>query len=86
MVDSLDDLQASMRRHTLILEQPNIPDEIVQLMEDEKIFELQGDYGNPGIGDPIEVDYLLIETDRGLQELRMFNRGIMLFRKNDETF
>ena len=86
MADSLDDLQTSKGRHTTILEQPNIPDEIMQVMEDERIFQLQGDYGNPDLGDPIEVDHLLIETDRGLHELRVFNRGIMLLMTNDDTF
>jgi len=84
MVDGLDDLQTSKDRQTSILEAPNIPDEIMKVMEEEKIFELQGDFGNPSLGDPIEVDHLLIETDRGLHELRVLNRGIMLLMTNDE--
>ncbi len=86
MAESLDNPQLLQGRKTTALEQPNIPDEIRQVIEEERIFELQGDYGNPGLGDPIEVDHLLIETDRGLHVLRVFNRGIMLLMTDDEKF
>ncbi len=86
MADSLDNPQHQELIQATILEHPNIPGDIMQVMEEERISELQGDFGDPSVGDPIEVDHLLVDTDRGLHELRVFNRGIMLLMTNDERY
>jgi hypothetical protein len=68
----------------LMLEGSEIPSEILEALEYEGILDLEGDYGDPKLGDPVEVDQLRIDRERGSLEIRVFNRGILLFLTDDE--
>jgi hypothetical protein len=85
-MESLADLEQLTGGETLLLEQPNIPDSILQALRAERILELAGDYGRPSLGSPIEVDLLQVQTEAGVHELRLFNRGLMLFTSDDEIY
>jgi hypothetical protein len=60
------------------LEHPDIPQEVAEALLEERILELQGDFGDPALGEPIEVDLLTLETNEGVTRIRVFNRGICL--------
>jgi hypothetical protein len=50
----------------------------------ERIAELEGQFGDPEAGDPIEVDYLSIRTSKGTSETVVLNRGIALLLGDDD--
>ena len=68
----------------LRLEATEIPSDVLESLISERILEFQGDFGDPKVGDPVEVDLLRIDTRSASHEIRVFNRGIMLFLIDDE--
>jgi len=58
---------------------------IVQSLDAERILSLNDLYGDPTVGDPVEVDRLEIdfEGDRPPKEITVFNRGLMLLLTDD---
>lgn len=52
---------------------------------DNRITELSGDYGDPTVGAPIQVDRLEIEHDAGTTRITVYNRAIMLVHTDDEV-
>jgi len=59
-------------------EAPNIPDEVERSFIKERIEELKGEYGQPGVGDPTEVDSLMMISGGKRTLIRVQNRGISL--------
>ena len=84
MTESTDHLAAIDVRRSIILDQFSIPKSLFETMLEERILELSGTYGNPKLGDPIEVDILSIDTRSGNVEIRAFNRGITMLSMNNE--
>jgi hypothetical protein len=66
------------------LEHPGIPLEVTDALVEERILELEGDFGDPALGEPIEVDLLTLETTEGVIHIRIFNRVIALFLSDDD--
>jgi hypothetical protein len=65
-------------------EAPFIPDGNLWSLEREGILDLSGTWGDPDIGDPIEVDVIRVRG-RGISaDLIFYNRGITLFRTDSE--
>lgn len=58
---------------------------IVESLDAERIRSLDSQYGDPTVGDPVEVDRLEIEFERGrpLLEITVFNRGLTLMLTDD---
>ena len=80
------DIDRSTARIAGVLTHPRIPLYVHDGLIRERIARLEGDYGDPAAGEPIEVDVLDIETDQGSIHLRVFNRGIVLaLGGNDEV-
>ena len=48
------------------------------------IAELDGVHGNPDDGSPIEVDVLLLSTEKESVSIKIFNRGITLLMRDSE--
>jgi hypothetical protein len=85
MIESPDNLEGIDVRRSILLDRSSIPENLIDTMLEERIIELDGTYGNPDWGDPIEIDLLNIETKSGIVSIRVFNRGIILLMTNDET-
>jgi hypothetical protein len=77
--DSLRQIDPSKAKLRGRLEHPDIPKELIEALLEERILELDGDFGGPALGEPIEVDLLALETTEGVIRIRIFNRGIALF-------
>jgi hypothetical protein len=84
MYESVADIDRSTARIAGVLTHPRIPLYVHDGLIRERIAGLEGDYGDPAVGEPIEVDVLDIETDEGSFRLRVFNRGIVLALGGDD--
>lgn len=62
----------------VVFRRPSIPGGVLEALVQERILELAGDYGTPGVGEPVEIDLLRIKTSRGETRIRALNRGISL--------
>jgi hypothetical protein len=82
--DSLREIDASKAKLRGRLEHPGMPQEVTDALLGERILELEGDFGDPSLGEPIEVDLLTLETEEGGVGIRVFNRGISLFIGGNE--
>jgi hypothetical protein len=84
MYERVADIDRSTARIAGVLTHPRIPLYVHNGLIRERIAKLDGDYGDPAVGGPIEVDILDIGTDQGSIRLRVFNRGIMLALGGDD--
>jgi len=65
-------------------EEPFIPEAILWSLECEGILDLAETWGDPDVGDPIEVDVIRVRG-RGIRtDITFYNRGITLFHANSE--
>lgn len=78
------DIDRSAARVAGVLTHPRVPLYVHDGLIRERIARLEGDYGDPAAGEPIEVDVLEIETDKGSIRLRVFNRRAVLARGGDD--
>jgi len=62
-----------------------IPETIREAVRRERLDELDGTYGHPDVGDPIEYDHLRLALRDRLVEIEVFNRGIFLLSTEDEA-
>jgi hypothetical protein len=76
MLESLADRE-SCEVYTLY--GPEIPRKVLEAIEGNRLLELSGVYGDERLGDPIEYDQLVLETDKGETTIEVYNRGLMLF-------
>jgi hypothetical protein len=62
-----------------------VTDKIVESLDAEGILTLKNRYGDPAVGDPIEVDRLAIDFEQGRppHEVTVFNRGLTLMLTDD---
>ena len=57
---------------------------IAKSYKKERIAELSGSHGNLRDGSPVEVDVLLLSTEREDVSIKIFNRGITLLMRDNE--
>ena len=57
---------------------PAIPDAILESFTAERMAELSGEFGDPNVGQPTEVDFLAVSCGGKVTTIRVFNRGIAL--------
>jgi hypothetical protein len=59
---------------------------IGQAIHDNRLLEAGGVHGDPLVGDPVQVDELVIETELREVEITVYNRAIMLFHSTDDVY
>jgi hypothetical protein len=59
---------------------PAVPQEVGESFDAERIAELEGEFGLPGVGEPTEVDHLEYVVEGRRHTIRVLNRGISLFQ------
>lgn len=62
-----------------------VTDALRRAILDNLITELGGEYGDPSVGSPIQVDRLEIEDEVGTTRITVYNRAIMLVHTDDEV-
>ena len=64
----LEDLEPRLTRK---YESPNLPKRVIDSFKAEKINELVGQFGDARIGDPIEVDHLIVTTNEDTKTIQI---------------
>jgi hypothetical protein len=75
LFDSPDNAMASEAKKNVRFDGSQIPDIIQQSFKNERIIELNGNYGLPGIGEPTEVDSLTFEFDGNISSIRVLTKS-----------
>lgn len=83
MVRTLSDLRAGRGLKITEWNSPDIPSAILESFEEEGLDFLEGEWGNPKVGDPIQVDIIDIESDRNVVTIQLYNRAIFLVRDDE---
>jgi len=78
----LEDLEGRITRK---YESPKIPQCVLESFEKEQISELEGQFGDAQLGEPIEIDHLIITTNEDTKTIQIYNLGISLFLTDDEV-
>jgi hypothetical protein len=79
LFDSPETASPAAAKIHVCFEAPNMPDEVKRSFVEERIWELSGEYGQPGVGDPTEVDSLEVNSGGKRTLICVQNRGISLF-------
>jgi hypothetical protein len=79
---NLEDLEPRITRK---YESPKVPKRVIESFKAEQISELEGQFGDARLGDPIEVDHLIITTNEDTKTIQIFNRGITLLLTDDDV-
>lgn len=61
-----------------------IPKDLLQLIQSNKILHLPGSHGDPESGTPIEYHHLKIFHENGETVIRCFNLAVAMFSSDDE--
>ena len=80
----LSSLKDSAACESKVFEAPNIPTSVLKTLEENKILEAGGRYGDPTMGDPIQYEWLKILTTEAEIKIEFFNRAITLFTTDSE--
>ena len=83
-VTKLPDLRSGHGVRVTEWEAPEIPQTVLDSIEREAVDALEGEWGNPKIGDPIQVDVIDLETDTDVVSILVFNRAIALVNADSE--
>jgi hypothetical protein len=65
-------------------EAPQIPQSVLDSIEREALDTLEGEWGHPKVGNPIQVDLIDLETDSDIVSVEVFNRAIALVHGDGE--
>jgi len=80
LFDLLEDATPGGADIHVCYEAPNISDEVECSFVKERIAELNGEYGLPGVVDKTEVDTLVITSGGKRTVIRVENRGMSMFK------
>jgi hypothetical protein len=83
-VNKLSDLRAGHGVRVTEWEGPQIPHAVLKSIEREGIDALEGEWGDPKAGDPIQVDVIDLETENDVVSIHVFNRAIGLLHADSE--
>ena len=83
-VRKLSDLRSGHGVRVTEWEAPEIPQAVLDSVEREAVDALEGEWGDPKIGNPIQVDVIDLETDVDVVSVEVFNRAIALVNTNSE--
>ncbi len=82
MIDSMKG-KASCKEH--VLTGGEIPLEVQRIFNSDKISELSGKWGDPGLGVPIQYHWALVKLNNDKSyEIEVCNLAIMIFHSEDE--
>jgi hypothetical protein len=82
LIDTIEQ-KSACKEYTLRGEE--IPVEIRQIFNSDKVWQLCGKWGNPEWGEPIQYQWALVELDNGkLYEFEVYNLAIMMYQSEDE--
>ena len=84
LVKKLSDLRTGRGLRLTEWEAPHIPQPVLDSLECEAIDALEGEWGDPEAGDPIQVDLIDVETADDVISIEVFNRAILLFHSDSE--
>jgi hypothetical protein len=82
----LDDIEEDADLDETILDGAVVSHDIILAIHDNEILGTGGVYGDPTVGDPLQIDQLEIEHPGGPTKITLYNRAIMLFATNDEFY
>ena len=80
MINKLSEIDALEK---VELEWKFIPDNILIVIEENKIYKIGGSHGDEKVGIPIQYDSLLIEYDNNSVSIVSYNIAIFLFKEED---
>jgi SEC-C motif len=83
-VGELSDLRSGRGLRVTEWEAPAIPAAILDSIEQEAADELEGEWGDPEAGDPMQVDLIDLETEADVVSIEVFNRAIALVHADGE--
>ena len=81
-----DDIETEEGLEEIVLEGPAVTEDIVRSIHDNELLGTSGFYGDPTVGDPLQVDHLEISHDGACTKITVYNRGIMLFGTDEPYF
>lgn len=82
----LDDIEDDADLKAIILDSADVLQDILRVIHDNQILGAGGVYGDPTVGDPLQIDELEIEHPDGPTRITLYNRAIMLFSTNEEFY
>src|SRR5688572_6147278 len=83
-VSKLSDLRSGGGVRVTEWEAPQIPQAMLDSIEQEAVDALEGRWGNAKLGNPIQVDVIDLETDTDVVSIEVFNRAIALVHGDSE--
>lgn len=83
-VDTIEQLEAGTGLRATEWIAPTIPQEIIDSLEREALDELDGPWGDPDAGTPIQVDVIELHTPDDVVIVEMINRAISLIHSDNE--
>jgi hypothetical protein len=83
-VTKLSELRSGHGVRVTEWEAPQIPQPVLDSIEREAVDALEGEWGDPKAGDPIQVDLLDLETDTDVVSIEVFNRAISLGHADED--
>jgi len=78
MIRKMSDLRSGRGLQVTEWEAPGIPQDVLDSIVREQVDMLEGEWGDPGAGDPIQVDIIDLEVGRAWITVQIFNRAIAL--------
>jgi hypothetical protein len=84
-VDTMQQLQEGTGLRATEWLAPAIPSAILDSIQHEALAELDGAWGDPAAGDPIQVDVIELHTHDDIIIVEMINRAIFLIHTDDEA-
>jgi len=81
-----DNIEDDSGLKTIVLEGDSISEDLVRAIHDNQLIDCSGEYGDPTVGYPLQIDQLDIEYGGGKTSIRLYNRAIMLFATDEEYY
>jgi hypothetical protein len=85
LVDKMSDFRAGRGLDVTEWEAPQITEDLLDVIDNERLGQLAGRWGDPKAGEPTQVDVIDIETDEDVITIEIFNRGIALLEIDDDA-
>ncbi len=57
-----------------------IPQDLLDSIENNRLLDLEGEFGDERAGDPVEYEHLVIDTPGKSVEIEVYNRGLLIFQ------
>lgn len=72
--------------HTSEFGSEEIPEDIAAGIRDNDLLDAGGVYGDPLVGEPVQIDELVLELEGRQVDITVYNRAIMLFQTNEDIY